>query len=36
LWKLLWNRKHFYLRMVFNSRRWTLSLVVRPDSSITS
>jgi hypothetical protein len=36
LWRLLWNRRHFYLHMVFSSRRWTLSLVVRPDSLTTS
>jgi hypothetical protein len=34
--RLLWNRRHFYLRLVFSSRRWTLSLVARFDSSITS
>jgi hypothetical protein len=33
---LLWNRKHFYFRMVFSSRRWTLSLVARSESSTTS
>jgi hypothetical protein len=36
LWRLLWNRRHFYLHMVFSSRRWTLSLVTRLDSSTTS
>jgi hypothetical protein len=36
LWRLLWNRRHFYLRMVFNSRRWTLSLVAQFDSLTTS
>jgi hypothetical protein len=33
--RLLWNRRHFYLRLVFSSRRWTLSLVARFDSSTT-
>ncbi len=27
LWKLLWDWRHLHFRMVFNSRRWTLSLV---------
>jgi hypothetical protein len=36
LWRLLWNRRHFYLRLVFSSRRWTLLLVARLDSSTTS
>jgi len=34
--RLLWNRRHFYLRLVFSSRRWTLSLVTRSDLSTTS
>jgi hypothetical protein len=34
--RLLWNRRHFYLRLVFSSRRWTLSLVARSDLSTTS
>jgi hypothetical protein len=33
---LLWNQRHFYLRMVFSSQCWTLLLVARPDSSTTS
>ncbi len=36
LWRLLQNWWHFYLCMVFSSRRWTLSLVAQTDSSITS
>jgi hypothetical protein len=36
MWRLLWNQIHFYLHMVFSFRRWTLSLVARPDSSTTS
>jgi hypothetical protein len=36
LWKLLWNWRHFYLCLVFSSRRWTLSLVTRSYSLITS
>ncbi len=36
LWRLLWNRRDFYLCMVFSSRCWTLSLVARPDSLTTS
>jgi hypothetical protein len=36
LWRLLWNRIYFYFRLVFSSRRWTLSLVARSDSSTTS
>jgi hypothetical protein len=33
---LLRNQRHFYLRMVFSSQRWTLSLVAWSDSSTTS
>jgi len=36
LWRLLRNWKYFYLRMVFSSPRWSLSLVARSDSSIAS
>jgi len=36
LWRLLWNRRHFYLHLVFSSRCWTLLLVARFDSSTTS
>jgi hypothetical protein len=35
LWRLLWNWRHFCLCMVFNSQRWTLSLVTRSDSPTT-
>ncbi len=34
--RLLRNRRYFYLRMVFSSRRWSLLLVARPDPSIAS
>jgi hypothetical protein len=34
--RLLRNWRYFYLRMVFISRRWSLSLVARPDSSTVS
>jgi hypothetical protein len=34
--RLIWNRRYFYLYMVFSSWRWTLSLVARSDSSTTS
>jgi hypothetical protein len=33
LQRLLRNQRHFYLRLVFSSWRWTLSLVARSDSS---
>ncbi len=36
LWRLLRNWRYFYLRMVFSSRRWSLSLVARSDSSTAS
>jgi hypothetical protein len=36
LQRLLWNRRHFYLRLVLSSQRWTLSLVARFDSSTAS
>jgi len=36
LWRLLWNQRHFYLRLVFSFWHWTLSLVAQPDSSTTS
>ncbi len=36
LWRLLWNWRYFYLRMISSSRRWTLSLVAWSDSSTTS
>ncbi len=36
LWRLLWNQRHFYLHLVFSSRRWTLSLVAWSDSLTTS
>jgi len=36
LWKLLRNWRYFYLRMVFSSRHWSLSLVARSDSSTAS
>jgi len=35
LQRLLWNRRHFYLWLVFSSQRWTLSLVVQSDSLTT-
>jgi hypothetical protein len=35
LWRLLQNWWHFYLRMVFSSRCWTLSLVAWSNSSTT-
>ncbi len=34
--RLLQNRRYFYLRMVFSSWRWTLSLVARFDSPTAS
>jgi hypothetical protein len=34
--RFLQNWRHFYLCMVFNSQRWTLSLVARFDLSTTS
>jgi hypothetical protein len=34
--RLLRNQKYLYLHMVFNSWRWTLSLVAWSDSSTTS
>jgi hypothetical protein len=36
LWRLLRNRWHWYLHMVFSFRRKTLLLVVRTNSSTTS
>jgi hypothetical protein len=36
LWRLLWNRRHFYLCLVFSSRCWTLLLVAWSDSSTAS
>jgi hypothetical protein len=36
LWRLLRNRRHFYLHLVFSSWHWTLSLVARSDSSTVS
>ncbi len=36
LWMFLRNWRYFYLRMVFNSWRWTLSLVARSNSLIAS
>jgi len=36
LWRLLRNQRHFYLRLVFSFRRWTLLLVMQLDSSIAS
>jgi hypothetical protein len=36
MWRLLRNQRHFHLRLVFSSWRWTLSLVARSDSSIAS
>ncbi len=34
MWRLLRNKRYFYLRMVFSSQRWTLSLVARSNLSI--
>jgi hypothetical protein len=36
LWRLLQNRRHFYLRLVFSSQCWTLLLVARSDSLTAS
>ncbi len=36
MWRLLWDRRHFHLRLVFSCWRWTLSLVARSNSSTAS
>ncbi len=36
MWRLLRDWRHLHLRMVFNSRCWTLSLVARSGLSIAS
>jgi hypothetical protein len=36
LWRLLWNWRYFYLRMIFSSWCWSLSLVMRSDLLTTS